>query len=225
MADDTRQRTAEELSQLPITKENLTVHPEDKPFTGQQWQGGKQIPYKPPENANMLAGGTEHTAGGKAPDVTFSNAFPKWKDFSEFHKRPCVRDSLLYGIGAGAGLGGTRFIWRCTQSVATDLVGDPELIILVATVASACNWAVVSFMGVSVASYQYCLYRRQAEKEGMLRAVEILNAKEMEKKAREARKEKLRSERRLAKEQEQDAQFAALQESKGGGGKPWWKVW
>ncbi|KAF2768592.1 hypothetical protein EJ03DRAFT_343917 [Teratosphaeria nubilosa] len=153
-----------------------------------------------------MAGGTEHTAGGKAPEVTFANAFPKWEDFSEFHKRPCVRDSLLYGIGAGAGLGGTRLIWR-------------------STISSACNWAVVSFMGISVASYQYCLYKRQAEKEGMMRAVEILNAKEMEKKAREARKEKLRREKRLAKEQEQDAHFAALREAKDGDGKPWWKVW
>lgn len=79
--------------------------------------------------------------------------------------------------------------------------------------------------------YQYCHYKRQAEKEGMMRAVEILNRKDVEKKAREARREKMREERRANKETELDAQFAALNEAKpsvgsqGGGGKPWWKVW
>lgn len=59
-----------------------------------------------------------------------------------------------------------------------------------------------------------------------MRAVEILNQKEMEKRAREARREKAREERRVAKEQEQDAQLAALKDAaNGGGGKPWWKVW
>jgi len=64
-----------------------------------------------------------------------------------------------------------------------------------------------------------------------MRAVEILNKKDVEKRAREARKEKAREERRKEKEQELDAQFAALNQakpdivSKEEGGKPWWKVW
>lgn len=77
--------------------------------------------------------------------------------------------------------------------------------------------------------YQYCQYKRQMEKEGMTRAMEILSRKDMEKKAREARRDKVREERRKAKEQEQDAQFAALndaQQAKSGGeGKSWWKPW
>jgi cytochrome c oxidase assembly protein subunit 20 len=73
--------------------------------------------------------------------------------------------------------------------------------------------------------YQYCGYKRHAEKEGMMRAVEILNAKEMERRVREERKEKARAERRLAKEAEQDAQLAALNKAKSGDGRPWWKVW
>lgn len=75
--------------------------------------------------------------------------------------------------------------------------------------------------------YQTCMYKRQAEKEGMMRAVEILNKKEMEKKAREQRKEAMREERRQAKEKEQDAQFAALNMAapSGNNGKPWWKIW
>lgn len=58
-----------------------------------------------------------------------------------------------------------------------------------------------------------------------MRAVEILNKKEMEKQAREQRKEKMREERRQAKDKEQDAQIAALNAKGDGGGKPWWKVW
>lgn len=58
----------------------------------------------------------------------------------------------------------------------------------------------------------------------MIRAIEILNKKDIEKKAREQRKESQRQERREAKEKEQDAQFAALKD-KEAGGKPWWKFW
>lgn len=63
-----------------------------------------------------------------------------------------------------------------------------------------------------------------------MRAVEILNKKDVEKRARESRKDKVREERREAKEKEQETHFAALREAKpdGGGGagaKPWWKVW
>lgn len=76
--------------------------------------------------------------------------------------------------------------------------------------------------------YQYCLYKRQAEKEGMMRAVEILNKKDVEKRAREARKEKAREERRREKEGELEGRFEALKDKDGaggGGGKPWWRIW
>ncbi|KAI6898454.1 hypothetical protein KC318_g7452 [Hortaea werneckii] len=146
----------------------------------------------------MMAGGTEHTAGGKTPEVSLSNAFDgglKLSDFTELPKRPCVRDALMTGIGSGFAFGGIRAIF-----------------------------------GGAPAMYQFCLYKRQAEKEGMMRAVEILNKKDTEKKAREARKEKAREERRAQKETELDAQFAALNEAKPNtvsqdGSKPWWKIW
>lgn len=111
MADDTRQR--EDLS-----KEALTVHPENKPFSGSQWDEVKAQAaaqrQKPPENANLMAGGTEHTAGGKMADISLENAFEgglKWKDFADLPKRPCVRDSLMNGIGAGFGLGAVNAIF------------------------------------------------------------------------------------------------------------------
>lgn len=117
MAEDTQQTDASQQSSLPINKETLTVHPENKPFTGAQWQwqNGQVRPYQPPENANLMPGGTQHTAGGKDLEVSLRNAFPKglsWSDFVELPKRPCVRDALLQGIGAGFAAGGLRALWR-----------------------------------------------------------------------------------------------------------------
>ncbi|KAK5114273.1 hypothetical protein LTR62_002524 [Meristemomyces frigidus] len=215
MADDTRQSPPNSTPgaiQEDFSRSALTVHPENKPFAGTQWQGGKQIPYTPsaaPENANALAGGTEHTAGGKAPDVTVGNAFQnglQTKDFLELPKRPCVRDALMTGIGGGFAFGGIRAIFG-------------------AAVWTSCSTAVAAFCLSAPAMYQFCHYKRQAEKEGMMRAVEILNKKEVDRKARESRKEKVREERRLAKDKEQDSQLAALSPKAEGGGKAWWKVW
>ena len=107
MADDTRQW--EDLS-----KEALNVNPDNRAFTGGQWQEAQKKVYKPPENANMIPGGTQNTAGGKVPEVTLSNAFEgglKLKDFTELPQRPCVRDALMAGIGAGFAFGGVRAIF------------------------------------------------------------------------------------------------------------------
>lgn len=60
----------------------------------------------------------------------------------------------------------------------------------------------------------------------MLRAVEVMNKKEIERKAREARKEQVRSERRKIQEAEQDTRFdaakKAAEKSEGGKGWKWW---
>lgn len=56
----------------------------------------------------------------------------------------------------------------------------------------------------------------------MTRAIEVMNRKELERRARETRKEQMRDERRKAKEEEQDAQFAAAQRKEGGRS---WKFW
>lgn len=110
MADDTRQ-PPEDLS-----KAALNVHPENKAFMGQVWQGGKQIAYKPPESANIMPGGTQHTAGGQVPEVTLLNALTTGVPITEIHTRPCVRDSLLQGMVGGFALGGTRLIFGCTYT-------------------------------------------------------------------------------------------------------------
>ncbi|KAK5716652.1 hypothetical protein LTR15_009544 [Elasticomyces elasticus] len=224
MADDTRlpnpPQTPEDLSRAA-----LTVSPENKPFTGTQWQNGKAVgPYVAPESANMLQGGTEHTAGGKAPEVTLANAVKDlgWKDFTELPKRPCVRDALLTGIGSGFAFGGVKTIFG-------------------AAVWTSCSYAVASFCFGSVGMYQYCLYRRQAEKDGMMRVIDVMNKKDIERKAREQRKEKVKQERRLNKDEELDSRIAAMSgksdgmpavregggvgDAGGGVGRPWWKVW
>lgn len=106
MADDTRQQPKEDLS-----REALNVRPENKPFTGTQWQDGKAQPYNPKENANAFAeGGSVHTAGGQQPDVNFWNALTVGEPITQVHKRPCARDGFMTGIGAGFGLGGIRAI-------------------------------------------------------------------------------------------------------------------
>ena len=66
-----------------------------------------------PENANLIPGGTENTAGGKAPAIpgVFDVAKSiKYDEFKEIHKKPCVRDSFLTGIASGFGIGGIRAI-------------------------------------------------------------------------------------------------------------------
>lgn len=121
MADDTRQQSATQNEDL--SKAALNVDPANRPFTGTQWQGGKSQPYRPPENANMMAGGTAHTAGGKTPEVSVGNAFEggiKWNDFTELPKRPCVRDALMTGIGGGFALGGVRAIFGGTSYSSID---------------------------------------------------------------------------------------------------------
>ena len=69
-------------------------------------------PILPPENANMMPGGTNNTAGGKMKEATLGDAVKSIKpsDFLQVHEKPCVRESLLTGIGAGFGVGSLRAI-------------------------------------------------------------------------------------------------------------------
>lgn len=109
MADDTRQQSSAENNPY---RETLNVDPKNEAFSGSQWDDKKSQTYQPPENANMMAGGTEHTAGGKAPEVTLYNAWHTGRPISEVHMAPCVRDALLTGMMVGAATGGIRMIWR-----------------------------------------------------------------------------------------------------------------
>ncbi|CAO3630000.1 unnamed protein product [Cunninghamella blakesleeana] len=70
----------------------------------------------------------------------------KVEDFKDIGKIPCARNSLLYGIGAAFGLGAIRFILK-------------------RSVPSAANWAVGSFCGVSVVSFELCQMDRKQKLE------------------------------------------------------------
>jgi cytochrome c oxidase assembly protein subunit 20 len=76
---------------------------------------------------------------------------------------PCARSSLLYGIGGGLVVGCVHFLTR-------------------RRVASASNWAVVSFGGISIASWEYCRYNRR-QKTAQMRSVmeQVKRLKEQEK--------------------------------------------
>lgn len=65
-----------------------------------------------PHNANALPGGSINTAGGKVRETKIMDALKtiKLEDFKDVYKKPCARDALLVGIGAGFGAGGLRAI-------------------------------------------------------------------------------------------------------------------
>lgn len=106
MADDTRNSAIKE----DLSREALTVDPAQKAFSGAQWQDTQAQGYQPPQNANMMPGGTENTAGGQTKDIGLGDAIEsiKMEDFTVIHKKPCVRDALMVGIGSGFGVGGVR---------------------------------------------------------------------------------------------------------------------
>lgn len=64
------------------------------------------------DNANVLSGGTTNTAGGKKMEASIVDAARTihLKELTEVQKKPCVRDALMTGIGAGFGVGGIRAI-------------------------------------------------------------------------------------------------------------------
>ena len=111
MADDTRQPNDKEIS-----IRDFNANPENKAFAGEQWKEEKAKYYKPPQNANVLAGGTENTAGGKLPEVSIGAAFDggvKLSDFTELPKRPCVKDSSINAMIAAFAMGGLRTVFGC----------------------------------------------------------------------------------------------------------------
>jgi len=73
-----------------------------------------------PENVNALPGGGLNTAGGRPKDAGLLEAMKsvRLQELKEVHKKPCVRDALLTGIGAGFGIGGIRVIMggKCCRS-------------------------------------------------------------------------------------------------------------
>lgn len=82
-----------------------------------------------PENVNALPGGGLNTAGGRPKDAGLLKAIKsvRLQELKEVHKKPCVRDALLTGIGAGFGVGGIRAIMggKCCRS-SNSTFSDPS---------------------------------------------------------------------------------------------------
>ncbi|TKA79300.1 hypothetical protein B0A49_01530 [Cryomyces minteri] len=198
MADDTRQGPT-------VTEADGSVHPlrydTSKPFTQKSWEDVG--PTKPPQSANIMPGGTANTADGRVKEVGLVEGLKtvRIQDFKEIHTKPCVRDAFLTGIGGGFAMGGLRAVF-----------GTP--------IAKASNWAVGTFCFASFGMYQFCQIRRQMEKEGMRRAVTIMDRKKIEKeekmqRAREARRKAKEEADRKAEEAQKEAELK----------KNSWKFW
>ncbi|SLM36533.1 Cox20/FAM36A [Lasallia pustulata] len=154
-----------------------------------------------PENANVIPGGTTNTAGGRPEEAGLIEAVKtvRVQELTEVHKKPCVRDSFLTGMGASFGVGGLRAI-------------------LGASVWTSCNWAVGTFCFGSFLMYEFCQRKRQLEMQGMKKAAEIIDRKKVEK---EKIAEQARAARRKAKEEaDTRAEEEAKRKSQGS-----WKFW
>lgn len=66
----------------------------------------------PPENANIMPGGSLNTAGGKMREAGVIDAVKtiRLSELAEVHQKPCVRESFMTGIGAGFGVGSLRAV-------------------------------------------------------------------------------------------------------------------
>lgn len=65
----------------------------------------------PPASANALPDGYgQNTAGGRQEMPKLGDAVKtvRWQDFLQVHMYPCVRESMLTGIGSGFAVGGVR---------------------------------------------------------------------------------------------------------------------
>jgi cytochrome c oxidase assembly protein subunit 20 len=67
----------------------------------------------PEEPVNALANATYKPRGKDPKDVSYSDVIGtvSVSEISSFYKKPCARESLLTGIGAGFGIGGVRAVF------------------------------------------------------------------------------------------------------------------
>ncbi|KAL4931233.1 uncharacterized protein BDV17DRAFT_289215 [Aspergillus undulatus] len=184
MADDTREpeaRTFKAPKQVGDESSELPSKPKPE-YKRSQSQAGKlwEAFGDPEQQANMLP----NASGHKANDMSITEAMKSlsMKNATTFYKTTCARDSLLYGIGAGFGLGGVRGVLGGMRSIW-----------------SACNWAVGAFAVTSLASHEFCRRRRLQELDGMKQAVEMMGQLKL-KKQRE-KEEQAAEAARLAEEE------------------------
>ena len=116
MADDTRQ------TENSPAADNATQEPEKRrrrprsDFPATQSSKMWEAFGNPDQPANSMPGGTYNSAGGKPKEVGWTDAL-SFEVFNSdkrppFWKTGCARDSILVGMGSGAGVGGLHFILR-----------------------------------------------------------------------------------------------------------------
>src|ERR1700709_1587901 len=69
--------------------------------------------FTPPPSANALPEGAGRNTAGQhaaAPKLSEAVKTVRLEDFKQVHMYPCVRESLLLGIGGAFGVGGVRMI-------------------------------------------------------------------------------------------------------------------
>ena len=89
-----------------------------------------------------------------------------------------------------------RYSGKSSRFLRTGGLTDP------ATIRSSCNWAVGSFIFGSILMHEYCQRRRSMEKQGMKRAVEVLERHKADKQKRvEEKVEDAKAARARAKDQ------------------------
>ncbi|EKD17670.1 hypothetical protein MBM_04039 [Drepanopeziza brunnea f. sp. 'multigermtubi' MB_m1] len=176
----------------------------------------------PPASANALPEGSGQNTAGRheqAPTLTSALKTVRLGDFKQVHMYPCVRESLLMGIGGAFGVGGVRAVWGGERQRGDLQRGVSARWLMTcgitAPLPKACNWAVGTFVFTSWANYEFCLYRRSLERAHMKRAVEIIDRKKAEKEM--AAKAKREERRRLKEEADRRAEEAAKAR--------WWKFW
>ncbi|KAI1822569.1 hypothetical protein F4861DRAFT_540846 [Xylaria intraflava] len=163
---------------------------------------GSQSPIYESFNGSTTPGGTQ-PAGAPSSGIegppqkpkrpTFTDGVQSIKsdDFFRVHQMPCARDGFMTGIGAGTVVGAVRYIAG-------------------ARVPKAANWACGAFLLGSIIQYEYCQAQRRKELAAVARAVQIMDRREAEKKARATEVMRLR----------QEAEEKARQDQKS-----WYKFW
>ncbi|KAF2096392.1 hypothetical protein NA57DRAFT_25674, partial [Rhizodiscina lignyota] len=158
----------------------------------------------PPENVNLIPGGTANTAGGeKFEDYSWWSVLKSIRpqEYEHFIRLPCVRDALLFGIPAGASTG--------------SLLGD------LGPILRSCQYALGASGATTFLKYEHCQWQRQREKQGVKRAVEIMSTKQLEKeKVKEEAKQRRRKEREEREKAEEEARLEQERRRK-----QWWRFW
>ncbi|KAK6537955.1 hypothetical protein TWF694_010850 [Orbilia ellipsospora] len=132
----------------------------------------------------------------KQADPTFWDASKtiSGDSFTKIHYMPCARQAWLTGIAAGFAFGGVRLFLR-------------------ASVWNACSWTAGAGTFTGIVIWEACRWKRGREKDGMIRAMQIMEYKRLE---REKKLEERREQQRLKEEEERRRKEAV---------KNWWKPW